>query len=89
MDEAIGLIRGVAVDPVCGTIYAGKVVKIMDFGAFVSFFGQKEGLVHISEMSVKGAAKVTDVVNEGDEVKVKFLGFDSRGRAKLTMKFVS
>ncbi|MDR2723937.1 MAG: polyribonucleotide nucleotidyltransferase [Holosporaceae bacterium] len=88
MDGAIEMIRGIALDPVCGAIYVGKVTKIMDFGAFINFFGPKEGLVHISEMSVCGTAKVADIMNEGDEVKVKFLGYDSKGRAKLTMKFV-
>ncbi|MDR0753654.1 MAG: polyribonucleotide nucleotidyltransferase [Holosporaceae bacterium] len=88
VDEAINIIKGIAMDPVCGAVYIGKVVKIMDFGAFVNFFGSKEGLVHISEMSEKNVGKVTDIMKEGDELKVKFLGCDSRGRAKLTMKFV-
>jgi polyribonucleotide nucleotidyltransferase len=89
MENAISMINGVTSDPVCGGVYAGKVIKIVDFGAFVNFFGPKEGLVHISEMSTKVITKVTDVMNEGDEIKVKFLGYDNRGRAKLTMKFVS
>jgi polyribonucleotide nucleotidyltransferase len=88
VDEAINIIKGIAMDPVCGAVYTGKVVKIMDFGAFVNFFGSKEGLVHISEMSEKNVGKVTDIMKEGDELKVKFLGCDNRGRARLTMKFV-
>jgi polyribonucleotide nucleotidyltransferase len=59
----------------------------MEFGAFVNFYGPRDGLVHISEMSDKRLEKVTDVLNEGDEVEVKFLGCDNKGRAKLTMKF--
>ncbi|MDR0555918.1 MAG: polyribonucleotide nucleotidyltransferase [Holosporaceae bacterium] len=87
LEEAVNMIKGIAVDPVCGTVYSGKVVKIMEFGAFINFYGNREGLVHISEMSSKRVEKVTDVVREGDEVNVKFLGCDSKGRAKLTMKF--
>jgi len=58
----------------------------MDFGAFVNFYGSRDGLVHVSEMADKRVEKVTDVVNEGDEVRVRFLGYDNKGRAKLTMK---
>jgi polyribonucleotide nucleotidyltransferase len=86
MDCAINMIKEIALDPVYGTIYRGKVVKIMEFGAFVNFFGNKDGLVHISEMSDKRVEKVTDIVTEGDEVEVLFLGYDNKGRAKLTMK---
>jgi polyribonucleotide nucleotidyltransferase len=67
-------------------IYDGKVVKIMDFGAFVNFLGPKDGLVHISEMRPGRVRAVTDVVSEGDMVKVKCLGFDDRGKVRLTMK---
>ena len=87
MDIALDMIKGIALDPVDGTVYTGKVVKIMDFGAFVNFFGSRDGLVHVSEMSDKRVGKVTDLMNEGDEISVKFLGYDNKGRAKLTMKF--
>ena len=66
-------------------IYNGKVMKIMEFGAFVNFLGKQDGLVHISELAAKRVAKVTDVVKEGDEVKVKVIGFD-RGKVKLSIK---
>jgi polyribonucleotide nucleotidyltransferase len=69
-------------------IYDGKVVKIMDFGAFVNFLGSRDGLVHISELSRERVAKVGDVVAVGDQVKVKVLGFDDRGKVKLSMKCV-
>jgi polyribonucleotide nucleotidyltransferase len=86
MECALEMIEGIALDPIYGTVYNAKVVKVMDFGAFVNFFGQREGLVHVSEMSDKRVEKVTDVVNDGDEVEVLFLGYDNKGRAKLTMK---
>ena len=66
----------------------GKVVKIMDFGAFVNFLGKKDGLVHISALSEERVEKVTDIVKEGDEVSVKVIGFDRRGKVKLSMKDV-
>ena len=69
-------------------IYNGKVVKTVDFGAFVNFLGAKDGLVHISELKNERVGKTTDVVNVGDEVKVKVLGFDDRGKVKLSMKVV-
>ena len=71
-----------------GEIYDGKVVKVVDFGAFVNFFGSRDGLVHVSELAPKRVAKVSDVVNEGDAVKVKLLGFDNRGKVRLSMKQV-
>ncbi|MDR2794203.1 MAG: polyribonucleotide nucleotidyltransferase [Holosporaceae bacterium] len=86
MECAMDMIKGIALDPVYGTVYNAKVVKVMDFGAFVNFFGQREGLVHISEMSDKRVERVTDIVNDGDEIDVLFLGYDNKGRAKLTMK---
>jgi polyribonucleotide nucleotidyltransferase len=64
------------------------VVKVMDFGAFVNFFGAKDGLVHISQLAPRRVQKVTDVVKEGDKVKVKLLGFDERGKVRLSMKVV-
>ena len=85
---AINRIRGIVAEAEPGQIYEGKVVKIMDFGAFVNFIGSKDGLVHISELSNGRPAKVTDVVKEGDIVKVKFLGTDDRGKVRLSMKAV-
>ena len=69
-------------------IYTGKVVKVMDFGAFVNFMGSKDGLVHISELAPRRVEKTGDVVKLGDTVKVKLLGFDDRGKVKLSMKRV-
>lgn len=87
MQTAMGEIRNLCLDPEVGTIYAGRVVKIMEFGAFVNFFGQRDGLVHISELgSGKRVEKVTDVLKEGEIVRVKYLGMDDRGKVKLTMK---
>ena len=74
--------------PEPGEIYDGKIVKVMDFGAFVNFFGPKDGLVHVSELAAQRVAKVTDVVKEGQAVKVKLLGFDDRGKVRLSMKQV-
>ena len=71
-----------------GTIYTGKVVKTMDFGAFVNFMGSRDGLVHISELAPRRVEKTTDVVKIGDSVKVKLIGFDERGKVKLSMKRV-
>jgi polyribonucleotide nucleotidyltransferase len=75
-------------EPEIGEIYEGKIVKIMDFGAFVNFFGPRDGLVHISELAPKRVAKVSDVVKEGDLVKVKLIGIDDRGKVRLSMKVV-
>jgi polyribonucleotide nucleotidyltransferase len=85
---AIDWIRGIVAEPELGVIYTGKVVKTMDFGAFVNFLGARDGLVHISELAPRRVAKVTDVVNVGDSVKVKVMGFDDRGKIKLSMKVV-
>ena len=85
---ALKWIRGIVAEPEIGEIYDGKVVKVMDFGAFVNFFGPKDGLVHISELASKRVAKTSDVVKEGDSVKVKLMGFDDRGKVKLSMKVV-
>jgi polyribonucleotide nucleotidyltransferase len=87
-DAAIKWIRGIVAEPEIGEIYTGKVVKIMDFGAFVNFLGNRDGLVHISELKNERVGKVSDVVKQGDEVKVKVLGFDDRGKVKLSMKVV-
>jgi polyribonucleotide nucleotidyltransferase len=85
---AIAWIKGIASDPEVGAIYDGTVVKTVDFGAFVNFFGSKDGLVHISQLSKGRVAKTTDVVKEGDKVKVKLVGFDDRGKVKLSMRAV-
>ena len=88
MKAAINWIKSIASDPEVGMIYEGTVVKTMDFGAFVNFFGAKDGLVHISQLAPNRVQKVTDVVKEGDKVKVKLLGFDDRGKVRLSMKVV-
>ncbi len=85
---ALKWIRGIVAEPEIGEIYDGKVVKVMDFGAFVNFFGPKDGLVHISELAAQRVGKTSDVVKEGDAVKVKLLGFDDRGKVRLSMKQV-
>ncbi len=85
---AMKWIKGIVSEPELGEIYEGKVVKVVDFGAFVNFFGAKDGLVHVSELAQKRVNKVSDVVNEGDIVKVKLLGFDNRGKVRLSMKQV-
>ena len=85
---AINWIKSIASDPEIGHIYEGTVVKTMDFGAFVNFFGAKDGLVHISQLAPNRVQKTTDVVKEGDKVKVKLLGFDERGKVRLSMKVV-
>ena len=85
---AINMIKAITDEPEVGMIYDGKVVKIMDFGAFVNFMGAKDGLVHISELKNERVEKVEDVVSEGDEVKVKLIGLDNRGKLKLSMKRV-
>jgi polyribonucleotide nucleotidyltransferase len=85
---AINWIKSIASDPEVGTIYEGTVVKVMDFGAFVNFFGSKDGLVHISQLAANRVNNVKDVVKEGDKVKVKLLGFDDRGKTRLSMKVV-
>jgi polyribonucleotide nucleotidyltransferase len=85
---AINWIKSIASEPEVGHIYEGTVVKVMDFGAFVNFFGAKDGLVHISQLAPRRVQKTTDVVREGDKVKVKLLGFDERGKVRLSMKVV-
>ena len=88
IDKAKQLIHDIVDEAEEGKVYKGKVVKIMDFGAFVNFLGKKDGLVHISALSEGRVEKVTDVVQEGDEVSVKVIGFDRRGKVKLSMKDV-
>jgi polyribonucleotide nucleotidyltransferase len=85
---AINWIKSIASDPEVGQIYEGTVVKVMDFGAFVNFFGAKDGLVHISQLAQRRVQNTKDVVKEGDKVKVKLLGFDDRGKVRLSMKVV-
>ena len=85
---AIDKIRGIVAEPEIGVIYNGKVVKTAEFGAFVNFLGSKDGLVHISELQQGRVNKTTDVVNQGDAVKVKVIGFDDRGKVKLSMRMV-
>ena len=86
--KAIDWIKGIVAEPEIGVIYTGKVVKVVDFGAFVNFLGAKDGLVHISELAPRRVNKVSDVINEGDAVKVKVLGVDERGKVRLSMKAV-
>jgi len=88
MKAAVNWIKSIASDPEVGMIYDGTVVKVMDFGAFVNFFGAKDGLVHISHLAQNRVQKTSDVVKEGDKVKVKLLGFDDRGKVRLSMKVV-
>jgi polyribonucleotide nucleotidyltransferase len=86
--KAVDWIVGLTAEPEVGTVYNGKVVKTLDFGAFVNFMGPKDGLVHISELAAERVGKTTDVVNIGDEVKVKLIGVDDRGKMKLSMKAI-
>jgi polyribonucleotide nucleotidyltransferase len=85
---AIDWIKGIVAEPEQGVIYTGKVVKVVDFGAFVNFLGSKDGLVHISELAQQRVGKTSDIVKVGDAVKVKVLGFDDRGKVKLSMRQV-
>jgi polyribonucleotide nucleotidyltransferase len=86
---AIDWIKGIVAEPEVGVVYNGTVVKVVDFGAFVNFLGAKDGLVHISELAQGRVGKVTDVVKEGDKVKVKLIGLDDRGKVKLSMRLVN
>ncbi|WP_075995337.1 polyribonucleotide nucleotidyltransferase [Salaquimonas pukyongi] len=88
IEAAVKWIRSITDDPEVGEIYQGTVVKTVDFGAFVNFFGARDGLVHISQLTEGRVAKTTDVVNEGDKVWVKLMGFDDRGKVRLSMKVV-
>ena len=88
IEAAVKWIRSITDDPEVGEIYQGTVVKCVDFGAFVNFFGAKDGLVHISQLANERVAKTTDVVSEGDSVWVKLMGFDDRGKVRLSMKVV-
>jgi polyribonucleotide nucleotidyltransferase len=88
IDKAVNWINGIVEEPEVGKVYNGKVVKIVDFGAFVNFMGSRDGLVHISELADERVAQTSDVINEGDEVKVLCIGMDDRGKVKLSMKRV-
>ena len=88
IDAAIKWIKSITDEPEVGEIYQGTVVKTADFGAFVNFFGAKDGLVHISQLAEERVGKTTDVVKEGDKVWVKLLGFDERGKVRLSMKVI-
>ena len=89
IQAAIDWINSIAAEPEVGVIYEGTVVKTMDFGAFVNFFGKRDGLVHISQLADRRVEKTTDIVKEGDTVKVKLMGFDDRGKVRLSMKVVN
>ncbi len=88
IDHAIKMIKDIVDEPEAGQIYTGKVVKIMDFGAFVNFFGKRDGLVHVSQLANERVNHPKDMLKEGQEVKVKLLGFDDRGKVRLSMKVV-
>jgi len=88
IDAARDWIKSIASEPEVGQVYTGKVVKVVDFGAFVNFFGAKDGLVHVSQIANERVNKVSDVLSEGQVVKVKLLGFDDRGKTRLSMKVV-
>ena len=88
IQAAIDWINSIAAEPEVGVIYDGTVVKTMDFGAFVNFFGKRDGLVHISQLADRRVENTTDIVKEGDTVKVKLMGFDDRGKVRLSMKVV-
>ena len=88
MQQAIDWIKGITAEPEVGKIYDGKVVKIVDFGAFVNYMGNKDGLVHISELADHRVDKVTDIIQEGEAVKAKLIGIDDRGKVKLSIRMV-
>ncbi len=88
IEKARELIAAIVDEPEVGRVYTGKVVKIMDFGAFVNFFGKRDGLVHVSELSNERVGHPKDLVSEGQSVKVKLMGFDERGKVRLSMKAI-
>lgn len=88
IELALEKIHMIVAEPEVGEIYEGNVVKVVDFGAFVNFFGPKDGLVHISQLNDGRPETVSEVVNEGDKVFVKLMGFDERGKVRLTMKHI-
>jgi polyribonucleotide nucleotidyltransferase len=86
--KAYDMIHAIVAEPEAGMIYTGKVVKLMDFGAFVNFFGKRDGLVHVSQLANERVSHPKDILTEGQEVKVKLMGFDDRGKVRLSMKVV-
>ncbi|MEE2810064.1 MAG: polyribonucleotide nucleotidyltransferase [Pseudomonadota bacterium] len=88
IQKAYDMIYAIVAEPEQGAVYTGKVVKIVDFGAFVNFFGKRDGLVHVSQIENRRLNHPSDVLKEGQEVKVKLLGFDDRGKVRLSMKVV-
>ena len=86
--KAYDMIHSIVAEPEEGKVYDGKVVKIVDFGAFVNFFGKRDGLVHVSQIENRRLNHPSDVLKEGQDVKVKLLGFDDRGKVRLAMKMV-
>jgi len=82
-------IHSLTAEPEVGVIYKGKVVKVVDFGAFVNFFGKKDGLVHVSQIAKERVNHPSDYLKEGQEVYVKLMGFDDRGKVRLNMKYVN
>ncbi|MCY3879200.1 MAG: polyribonucleotide nucleotidyltransferase [Rhodobacteraceae bacterium] len=88
IDKAFDMIHAITAEPEVGQIYTGKVVKLVDFGAFVNFFGKRDGLVHVSQILDRRLGHPSEVLKEGQEVKVKLIGFDDRGKVRLSMKVV-
>ena len=88
IQKAYDMIHAIVAEPEEGAVYTGKVVKIVDFGAFVNFFGKRDGLVHVSQIENRRLNHPSDVLKEGQEVKVKLLGFDDRGKVRLSMKMI-
>ncbi|MDZ4394436.1 S1 RNA-binding domain-containing protein, partial [Cypionkella sp.] len=86
--KAYDMIWSIVAEPEEGQVYTGKVVKLVDFGAFVNFFGKRDGLVHVSQIANKRLNHPNEILKEGQEVKVKLLGFDDRGKVRLGMKMV-
>ena len=88
IQKAYDMIHSIVAEPEVGSIYTGTVVKLVDFGAFVNFFGKRDGLVHVSQIENRRLSHPSDVLKEGQEVKVKLMGFDDRGKVRLSMKVV-
>jgi polyribonucleotide nucleotidyltransferase len=89
LDTARKMISEIVEDPIVGQVYEGKIVKLMDFGAFVNFYGKRDGLVHVSQISEERVNHPKDVLTEGQNVKVKLMGIDDRGKSKLSMKVIN
>ena len=88
IQKAYDMIYSIVAEPEVGSIYTGTVVKLVDFGAFVNFFGKRDGLVHVSQIENRRLNHPSDVLKEGQEVKVKLMGFDDRGKVRLSMKVI-